>query len=54
MEKSEASTMKFNLDQQLANKIASEIKIQYMPGSKHISFETYSQIVEGTFKLIKE
>lgn len=25
-----------------------------MPGSKHISFDTYSQIVEGTFKLIKD
>ncbi len=42
------------MNEDIANKIASEIKIQYLTGTQFISFETYNQIVEGTFKLIKD
>jgi len=37
----------------LASKIASEIKIQYLTGTQYISLDTYTQIVDGTYKLIK-
>ena len=47
------ATNKFNLSDELATKIASEVKIQYLANTQFIGFETYSQIVEGTFKLIK-
>lgn len=42
------------MNEDTANKIASEIKIQYLTGTQFISFETYNQIVEGTYKLIKD
>ncbi len=38
----------------MATKIASKIKIEYIPGTKYIGFVTYSQIVRGSFELIKE
>lgn len=46
--------MKFNLNEEQTSKIASAIKIQYLAGTQLISFETYSQIVEGTYKIIKD
>ena len=49
------STVKFNLSDELASKIASEIEIQYLQQANQlISIKTYSQIVDGTFKLIFE
>ena len=49
-----SATVKFNLSDQLATKIASNIKIEYIPGTAYIGLRTYSQIVEGTYDLIKE
>lgn len=46
--------MKLNLNEETATKIASGVKIQYITGTKYIGFETYNQIVSGTYPVIKE
>lgn len=49
-----AATVKFNLSEEQAAKLASDIKIQYLAGTQLISFDTYSQIVLGTYKVVKD
>lgn len=48
------ATVKFNLSEEQAAKLASDIKIQYLAGTQLISFDTYSQIVLGTYKVVKD
>lgn len=47
------ATVNFNLPEETASKIASEVEIQYLPQTnKLIGLKTYSQIVDGTFRLV--
>lgn len=48
------ATVKFNFSDEIATKIASKIKIEYIPGTRYIGFQTYHQIVSGSFELIKD
>lgn len=48
------ATVKFNLSEEQAEKIANDIKIEYVPGTSYITLKSYSDIVNGCFPLIKE
>ena len=48
------ATVKFQLDEDLASKLASDIKIEYIPGSNYIGLGTYKQIVDSSFTLIRK
>lgn len=46
--------MKFNISEEKAQSLASNIQIQYLPQTHQlIGLKTYSQIVENSFDLIK-
>lgn len=47
------ATVKFNLSEEQASQIASKIKIEYIPGTSYIGLKTYSQIVEGSYELVR-
>lgn len=48
------ATVKFDLSEDLASKLASEIKIENIPNTSLIGLKTYSQIVDSSFTLIKD
>lgn len=47
------ATVKFNLDESKASQLASDIKIENIPGTSMIGLNTYKQIVDSSFNLIK-
>ena len=47
------ATVKFNINEDLASKLAGDIKIENIPNTSLIGLKTYSQIVDSSFTLIK-
>ena len=49
------ATVDFKISEEKAGKLASEVEIQYIPGTHQlVGLKTYNQIVEKSYELIKE
>lgn len=48
------STIKINISEEQAEKIANDIKVVYVPGTSYITLKSYSDLVTGSFPLIKD
>lgn len=46
--------MKFEFDEKQFKDIAATIKVNYLPGTKFIDVNTYSQLIDKTFDCIKD
>ena len=48
------ATVKFEIDEALASQLAGDIKIEHIPSTSMINLNTYKQIVDQSFNLIKK
>lgn len=47
------ATVKFDISEDMASKLASDIKIEHIPNTNLIGLNTYSRIVDNSFTLVK-
>jgi hypothetical protein len=46
--------MDFKLDEKLLKDLSTTIKVNYLPGTKFVDANTYSQIVDKTYESVKD
>lgn len=48
------STMKFDFDEKQVKQLSNQIKVNFIPGTKFIDGNTYNQIIDKTYDVVKD